>query len=225
MNQESAPGEIILIDKPLGWTSFQAVKKVKWILGAKKCGHAGTLDPLATGLLILCTEKCTKKINEIQDAEKEYTGTIVLGAITPSYDLETEPEEKRATTEITLDKIEALLPEFRGEIMQAPPLFSAIKVEGKRAYKLARQGVDHKLEKRMVTIRELEIISFENPVLKFRVTCSKGTYIRSLAHDIGQRLGCGGYLSELRRTRIGDYMVENAVLPTEVKKPLLSGNE
>jgi tRNA pseudouridine55 synthase len=222
--EEGKPGEILLVDKPLGWTSFQAVKKVKWQVGAKKAGHAGTLDPLATGLLIICTEKYTKKISEIQDAEKEYTGTLTLGATTPSFDLETEPQEHLPFEHITLEMAQAILPEFIGEIWQAPPLFSAIKVEGKRAYKLARQGVDHKLEKRLVLIKELEITEFAPPELSFRVVCGKGTYIRSLANDIGQKLGCGAYLSALRRTRIGQFGVDNALLPTEFEKRQNSGN-
>lgn len=217
MNQQEAPkGEIILIDKPLGWTSFQAVKKVKWLIKAKKVGHAGTLDPLATGLLILCTEKKTKEIESIQAQEKEYTGTITLGATTPSYDLETEPNVFFPTSHITLELVQATLSQFIGEISQIPPLFSAIKVDGKRAYTMARSGSDHELKPRTIHIREFEITRFEMPEIDFRVCCSKGTYIRSLAFDFGKAIGSGGYLSALRRTKIGPYSVENAVEPQNV---------
>lgn len=217
MNQVAKPGEIILVDKPLGWTSFQAVKKVKWLKKAKKAGHAGTLDPLASGLLIICTERSTKKINLIQDAEKEYTGTITIGAVTPSYDLETDPVDFTDYSHVTPDVLNSLIPGFVGVVMQAPPLFSAIKVDGKRAYKLAREGVAHALEKRPVIIRELEFTRFEAPEVDFRVVCGKGTYIRSLAHDIGQKLGCGAYLSALRRTRIGEYLVSDAKTPKDME--------
>lgn len=217
MSQQEAPkGEIILIDKPLGWTSFQAVKKVKWLIKAKKVGHAGTLDPLATGLLILCTEKKTKEIESIQAQEKEYTGTITLGATTPSYDLETEPNVFFPTSHITLELVQATLSQFIGEISQIPPLFSAIKVDGKRAYTMARSGSDHELKPRTIHIREFEITRFEMPEIDFRVCCSKGTYIRSLAFDFGKAIGSGGYLSALRRTKIGPYSVENAVEPQNV---------
>lgn len=217
MSQQEAPkGEIILIDKPLGWTSFQAVKKVKWLIKAKKVGHAGTLDPLATGLLILCTEKKTKEIESIQAQEKEYTGTITLGATTPSYDLETEPNEFFPTSHITPELVQATLGKFIGEISQIPPLFSAIKVDGKRAYTMARSGSDHELKPRTIHIREFEITRFEIPEIDFRVCCSKGTYIRSLAFDFGKALGSGGYLSALRRTKIGAFSVENAVEPQNV---------
>jgi tRNA pseudouridine55 synthase len=214
--QEAPKGEIILIDKPLGWTSFQAVKKVKWLIKAKKVGHAGTLDPLATGLLILCTEKKTKEIESIQAQEKEYTGTITLGATTPSYDLETEPNVFFPTSHITLELVQATLSQFIGEISQIPPLFSAIKVDGKRAYTMARSGSDHELKPRTIHIREFEITRFEMPEIDFRVCCSKGTYIRSLAFDFGKAIGSGGYLSALRRTKIGPYSVENAVEPQNV---------
>jgi tRNA pseudouridine55 synthase len=224
LNQEVKPGEVLLVDKPLGWTSFQAVKKVKWLVGAKKAGHAGTLDPLASGLLIICTEKSTKKISDIQDAEKEYTGTITIGATTPSYDLETDPVGLLPFAHITRETLEAILPEFLGEVWQAPPLFSAIKVEGKRAYNLARKGVDHQLKKRPVQIHELEITAYSLPEIHFRVVCGKGTYIRSLANDIGARLGCGGYLSALRRTRIGAYHVKDALEPAEFEKRTDAGN-
>ncbi len=220
MSQLEAPkGEIILIDKPLGWTSFQAVKKVKWLLKAKKVGHAGTLDPLATGLLILCTEKKTKEIESIQAQEKEYTGTITVGATTPSYDMETEPNQVFPIEHITQELIQNTIPQFIGDITQIPPLFSAIKVDGKRAYTLARSGSDHELKSRIIHIREFEITRVELPEIDFRVCCSKGTYIRSLAFDFGKALGSGAYLSALRRTKIGPYSVENAVEPQNVIPP------
>lgn len=217
MSQIEAPkGEVILIDKPYGWSSFQAVKKVKWLIKAKKVGHAGTLDPLATGLLILCTEKKTKDIESIQAQEKEYTGTITVGATTPSYDLETEPNEFFAFDHITTETIENAIPQFLGEISQIPPLFSAIKVDGKRAYTMARNGSDHELKSRIVHIREFEITRIALPEIDFRVSCSKGTYIRSLAYDFGRALGSGAHLSALRRTKIGNYCVEDAVEPQAV---------
>lgn len=220
MSQLEAPkGEIILIDKPYGWTSFQAVKKVKWLLKAKKVGHAGTLDPLATGLLILCTEKKTKEIESIQAQEKEYTGTITVGATTPSYDMETEPNHFFPFEHINDELIQHTIPRFLGDITQIPPLFSAIKVDGKRAYTLARSGSDHELKSRVVNIREFEITRVELPEIDFRVCCSKGTYIRSLAFDLGKALGSGAYLSALRRTKIGQYSVENAVEPQLVVPP------
>ncbi len=222
MSQIEAPkGEILLIDKPYGWSSFQAVKKVKWLLKAKKVGHAGTLDPLATGLLILCTEKKTKEIESIQGQEKEYTGTITVGATTPSYDMETEPNQTFPFDHITLELINETLPKFIGDISQIPPLFSAIKVDGKRAYTLARQGSDHELKSRIINIREFEITRFELPEIDFRVCCSKGTYIRSLAFDFGKALGSGAYLSALRRTKIGNYSVENAIEPQNVQPPIV----
>ena len=222
MSQLEAPkGEILLIDKPYGWSSFQAVKKVKWLLKAKKVGHAGTLDPLATGLLILCTEKKTKEIESIQGQEKEYTGTITVGATTPSYDMETEPNQTFPFDHITLELINETLPKFIGDISQIPPLFSAIKVDGKRAYTLARQGSAHELKSRIINIREFEITRIELPEIDFRVCCSKGTYIRTLAFDFGKALGSGAHLSALRRTKIGNYSVENAIEPQNVQPPIV----
>lgn len=222
MSQQEAPkGEILLIDKPYGWSSFQAVKKVKWLLKAKKVGHAGTLDPLATGLLILCTEKKTKDIESIQGQEKEYTGTITVGATTPSYDMETEPNQIFPFEHITPELIQETLPKFIGDISQIPPLFSAIKVDGKRAYTMARQGSDHELKSRIINIREFEITRIDLPEIDFRVSCSKGTYIRSLAFDFGKALGSGAYLSALRRTKIGNYSVEDAVEPQNVQPPIV----
>lgn len=222
MSQPEVPqGEILLIDKPYGWTSFQAVKKVKWLLKAKKVGHAGTLDPLATGLLILCTEKKTKEIESIQAQEKEYTGTITVGATTPSYDMETEPNENFPFDHITQELIDKTLPQFIGDISQIPPLFSAIKVDGKRAYTLARQGSDHELKSRIIHVREFEITRLELPEIDFRVSCSKGTYIRSLAFDFGKALGSGAYLSALRRTKIGNYSVLDGVEPQNVTPKII----
>ncbi|MBG42729.1 MAG: tRNA pseudouridine(55) synthase TruB [Aequorivita sp.] len=210
-------GQVILIDKPLEWTSFQAVNKVRWLIrksfGIKKIkvGHAGTLDPLATGLLIICTGKFTKKIDTFQAQEKEYTGTFSLGATTPSYDLETEIDQTFDISEITSEKIKKATQQFLGEIQQQPPVFSALKKEGKRLYEFARSGEEVEIPFRTVTISEFEITKVELPNIDFRVVCSKGTYIRSLAHDFGKALNNGAHLSALRRTKIGEFSVENAV--------------
>jgi len=208
-----AKGEILLINKPYGWSSFQAVKKIKYVTKAKKVGHAGTLDPLASGLLIICTEQQTKGIQAIQDAEKEYEGTIVLGATTPSYDMETEPNATFPVLHITPEMIHSTTAQFLGPIEQIPPLFSAIKVDGKRAYTLARQGDATVLKSRIISIYEFEITRIEMPEVDFRVKCSKGTYIRSLAFDFGKALQSGGYLSRLVRTQIGEHRIENSVTP------------
>ncbi len=212
------PGEILLINKPYGWTSFQVVKKIKWVTRAKRVGHAGTLDPLATGLLLVCTEGSTRKIQELQDQEKEYTGTITLGNTTPSYDLETEANAFFPTEHITESKILEKTADFTGVISQLPPVFSAIKVDGKRAYKLAREGVATEMKPREITIKEFEITKIALPEIQFRVVCSKGTYIRSLAHDFARALGSGGHLSALCRTRIGEHSLENAVTPKEMEE-------
>lgn len=212
------PGEILLIHKPYGWTSFQAVKKVKWVTKAKRVGHAGTLDPLATGLLLVCTEGSTRKIQELQDQEKEYTGTITLGHTTPSYDLETEANAFFPTEHITEAQILEKTTDFTGVISQLPPVFSAIKVDGKRAYKLAREGVATEMKPREITIKEFEITRIAIPDIHFRVVCSKGTYIRSLANDFAHALGSGGHLSALCRTRIGEHRLENAVTPKELEE-------
>ena len=206
-----AEGKMLLIDKPFKWTSFDAVAKIRSLIRIKKVGHAGTLDPLATGLLIICTGKFTKKINEYMAQEKEYTGTITLGATTPTYDLESEPENFKDYAHLTIEKLVGATKNFIGEIMQLPPAHSAIKVDGKPLYKSARKGVEVKIEPRKVFIKEFEITKIELPVVYFRVVCSTGTYIRSLAFDYGDRLGCGAYLSSLRRTRIGEYMVDDAM--------------
>ena len=216
-------GQVLLIDKPLDWTSFDVVRKLRRLVKTKKIGHAGTLDPLATGLLILCTGKFTKRINEYMAREKEYTGTITLGASTPTYDLESEPEPKKAPDFVTPALVtEVISAQFTGDIMQVPPAHSAIKIGGKRVYELARKGKEVKLEPRPVVIKEFEITDFRLPVLSFRVVCSTGTYIRSLANDLGAVLGCGGYLSGLRRTRIGEFGVEQA-LTMEAAEAYING--
>ncbi|SEW55495.1 tRNA pseudouridine(55) synthase TruB [Chitinophaga arvensicola] len=202
-------GAVILINKPLTWTSFDVVRKIRNITKAK-IGHAGTLDPLATGLLICCTGKMTKKINEYQAQEKEYTGTFTLGATTPTFDKESEPENFKDTSHLDETAILAATAPFIGEIMQLPPIHSAIKQNGKPIYLLARKGVDVKVEPRKLTISEFEITKIEMPVVHFRVVCSTGTYIRSLANDYGAQLGCGAYLSSLCRTRIGAFSLSDA---------------
>lgn len=222
-------GQIILIDKPLTWSSFQAVNKLKYILKRKynlpkkfKIGHAGTLDPLATGLLIICTGKFTKKITEIQAQTKEYTGTITVGATTPSYDLETEVDSNFPINHIDEELIQQTAKNFIGEIDQKPPVFSAIKKDGKRLYEHARAGEEVEIQSRKTTIYEFEITRIALPEIDFRVQCSKGTYIRSLAFDFGVALKSGAHLTALRRTKIGDYSVENAVTPEIFEKEVLS---
>jgi len=213
-------GQVLLIDKPLTWTSFQAVNKLRWSIRQAfsikkiKVGHAGTLDPLATGLLIICTGKMTKQINTFQGQEKEYTGTFTLGSTTPSFDLETEINETFLTEHITEDLIHHTTKQFIGKINQFPPVFSALKKNGKRLYEYARAGEEVEIKSREVEITEFEITSITDLELKFRVVCSKGTYIRSLAHDFGKALNSGAHLSELRRTRIGDFKVDNAITPS-----------
>ncbi len=210
-------GEVLLFDKDLGYTSFDLVQRVRNTLcremGIKKLkvGHAGTLDPLATGLMILCTGKATKLIETFQDREKEYVATIKLGATTPSYDLETEENTKYDTDHVTLALLEPVLEKFKGETDQEPPVFSAVKIKGKRAFDYARKGEEVKLQSKKIVIHKIEVISFELPYLVLRVVCSKGTYIRALARDIGEELKCGAYLTGLRRTKIGEFNVEDAV--------------
>ncbi|NRB84407.1 MAG: tRNA pseudouridine(55) synthase TruB [Winogradskyella sp.] len=212
-------GQVLLIDKPLHWTSFQAVNKLRWAIKQSfkikkiKVGHAGTLDPLATGLLVICTGKMTKQINTFQGQEKEYTGTITIGSTTPSYDLETEINQRFSTTHITEQLIHETTNQFIGTIEQLPPVFSAIKKDGKRLYEFARAGEVVEIKSRQIQISEFEITDINDLEIKFRVVCSKGTYIRSLAHDFGKALNSGAHLSELRRTRIGDFKVENALSP------------
>ncbi|RJE72141.1 tRNA pseudouridine(55) synthase TruB [Reichenbachiella sp. MSK19-1] len=203
-------GEVFLLDKPYEWTSFDVVKKVRNRLRIKKVGHAGTLDPLATGLLIVCAGKATKKINEFQDLGKSYTGALVLGKTTPSIDLETEFDSESDYSHITTSEIQAAADELTGDIMQVPPIYSAIKIDGERAYKIARRKEEAKLDPRPVSVPKFIIDASNLPEVKFEIDCSKGTYIRSLVRDLGEALGCGAYMSELRRTAIGDHRVEDA---------------
>jgi len=210
-------GQVILIDKPLNWTSFQVVNKVRWLIrkhyGLKKLkvGHAGTLDPLATGLLILCTGAMTKSIEEFQGQEKKYSGRLKLGATTPSYDLETQINATFKYEHITEEMLYGALPQFTGTILQKPPIFSAIKKDGKRLYSLAREGKTTELPEREITIKEFALSAVELPDVEFNVRCSKGTYIRSLAHDFGAALDSGAHLTALRRTAIGSYDVAQAI--------------
>ncbi|WP_412986884.1 tRNA pseudouridine(55) synthase TruB [Pontimicrobium sp. IMCC45349] len=215
--EEFKEGQVLLIDKPLNWTSFQVVNKLRWKIRKTfnikkiKVGHAGTLDPLATGLLVICTGKMTKQINTFQAQIKEYTGTIVLGSTTPSYDLETEIDKTYPTNHITNELIHETTEQFIGDISQYPPVFSAIKKEGKRLYEFARAGEEVEIKPRTITINEFEITNIDGLNVDFRVVCSKGTYIRSLAHDFGKALQSGSHLSALRRTKIGDFNVKNAI--------------
>jgi len=209
--QEFADGKLLLINKPLHWTSFDIIRKLRSLLRIKKIGHAGTLDPLATGLVIVCTGKFTKKINEYMAQEKEYTGHFTLGAVTPSYDLETEPERVKDYSFITPEMLEATTHKFIGEIKQLPPIYSAIKKDGVRLYELARKGEEIELQTRKVFIKDFIITNIKLPVVEFKVTCSTGTYVRSLANDFGAELGCGAYLSSLCRMRIGEFNLGEAV--------------
>ena len=212
-------GQMILIDKPLEWTSFQVVNKLRWGIRRKykikkiKVGHAGTLDPLASGLLIVCTGKFTKTIEKLQAERKEYTGTITLGATTPSYDMETEINQTFPITHICNADVQKATELFLGEIQQIPPLYSAIKKDGVRLYELARKGESKVVPPRIINIYEFEIVKIELPKVEFRVVCSKGTYIRSLANDFGKALNSGAHLSSLRRTKSGDHLVDNATDP------------
>lgn len=217
-------GRVLLINKPLYWTSFDVVRKIRHLTMTKKVGHAGTLDPLATGLLIVCTGKFTRKINEYMAQEKEYTGTITLGAITPTYDLESEPQNFISYQHLTLEDLQQAAKGFTGAIMQTPPIHSAIKKDGKRVYELARRGEDVKLEPRPVTISEFSIVKVELPVIHFKVVCTTGTYIRSLANDLGEALNVGGYLSSLCRTRIGEYTLADAITIEQLEDELKSKN-
>lgn len=210
MEEVTQPGQVLLINKPLTWTSFDVVKKLRYKLKTKKIGHAGTLDPLATGLLIVCSGKMTKKINDFMGMEKEYTGTLVLGQTTPSYDLETEPTAAVDITHLQPAQILDITTKFLGTIEQTPPLHSAIKINGKRAYEHARAGEEVELKKRLVEIKEFEITHIALPRVEFRVVCSKGTYIRSLARDVGEALGVGAYLAALCRTRIGEFRLADS---------------
>ena len=209
-------GQVLLIDKPLTWTSFQVVNKLRWEISQRfdikkiKVGHAGTLDPLATGLLIICTGKQTKQIDTYQGQVKEYTGTFTLGGTTPSYDLETEINNTFPTAHITEELLHETTKQFVGEIQQKPPIFSAIKKDGKRLYELARKGETIEIKERTVTVSSFEITKIKLPEVEFRIICSKGTYIRSIAFDYGKALNSGGYLSALRRTKIGNFSVDDA---------------
>ena len=209
-------GCLIAVDKPTDWTSFDVVNKLRWTLrnytGEKKIkvGHSGTLDPLATGLLLICTGKWTKRLAELQGLDKAYTGTMKLGQTTPSYDAETAPDSEAPIEHITEDEIIQAARQFVGSIDQLPPMYSALKVQGKPLYKLARKGKEVEVEPRKVRIESFEILEYSPPVAGFSVKCSKGTYIRSLAHDLGKQLGCGAHLVSLRRTQIGSYRLEDA---------------
>ena len=210
-------GRVLLINKPLRWTSFDVVNKLRFRLKTKKIGHAGTLDPLATGLLIICVGKMTKRIDEFMGLEKEYTGKFVLGKTTPSLDLETEVSEVKDISALTNEKIKEATRPFIGTISQLPPLHSAIKIGGKRAYEFARKGREIQLEPREVQIREFEVTSINLPEVSFRIVCSKGTYIRSIARDFGNALNVGAYLSALCRTRIGTFMLSDALEVEQVE--------
>ncbi|MFC5681837.1 tRNA pseudouridine(55) synthase TruB [Flavobacterium sp. MAHUQ-51] len=227
--EEYLEGQVLLIDKPLKWSSFQAVNKLKYLLINKvglpkkfKIGHAGTLDPLATGLLLICTGKFTKRIAELQGQAKEYTGTFYIGATTPSYDLETEIDANFPTAHIDEALIHETVKQFLGEIDQKPPIFSAIKKDGKRLYEHARAGEEVEIASRKTTIHEFEITRIALPEIDFRVVCSKGTYIRSLAYDFGKALNSGSHLTVLRRTKIGDYDVKNAIDITLFEESIIS---
>ncbi len=208
-------GEIIGIDKPLGWTSFDAVKRIRGAIQRRmhvkkfKVGHAGTLDPLATGVLIICTGRATRRISALQEGMKEYVAEITLGATTPSFDLETKIDATYPYEHVTRELVESVLPRFTGHVMQVPPVFSAVKIDGKRAYSFARKGKDVELKAKSLEIREIEILNFESPILTLRILCSKGTYIRALARDLGEALDTGAHLTALRRTRVGDITIDN----------------
>lgn len=227
-SEEFQSGQVLLIDKPLNWTSFQAVNKLRWEIRQAfnikkiKVGHAGTLDPLATGLLVVCTGKMTKQIDTFQGQIKEYTGTFVLGGTTPSYDLETEINETFPTKHITDDLIHEATSQFIGEIQQFPPVFSALKKDGKRLYEFARAGEAVEIPSRTVNVSEFEITGINDLNINFRVVCSKGTYIRSLANDFGKALNSGAHLSALRRTKIGDFNVEDGISPEKFIEQLSS---
>lgn len=203
-------GKTILIDKSLDWSSFDVVKKLKFLIKCKKIGHAGTLDPLATGLLIICTGKNTKKINDIQNLSKTYTGNFTIGSTTPSHDLETEINMTKSIENISKKMIENVAQTFLGVQLQKPPKFSAVKVKGERAYKLARENKKFILKEKEIEITKFQIVDIKSSVISFEIKCSKGTYIRSIARDFGNKLGCGAYLSNLRRTKIGDFDVNSA---------------
>ncbi|WP_297337406.1 tRNA pseudouridine(55) synthase TruB [Algoriphagus sp.] len=210
MMQEEPYGEFFLVNKPFEWTSFDAVKKIRNALKVKKVGHAGTLDPLATGLLIICAGRMTKQIDAFMGLEKEYTGTFKIGETTESFDLEKPVQFVADPSHITQEQVEKAIEKLTGQIQQIPPMHSAIKVDGKRVYESARAGKTVKMEARSVFVREFELLKFENDEISFRISCSKGTYIRSLARDLGELLGVGAYMSSLCRTRIGEHLLSNA---------------
>jgi len=210
-------GKVLLLDKPIGWTSFDLVKKVRNLTRVIKVGHAGTLDPLATGLMIVCTGKFTKSIDAYMGMQKEYTGTMVLGATTPTYDLESEPENFKSTEALSKEDIQKATLPFIGEIFQMPPQHSAIKKDGRRLYESARLGIEVKVDPRKVTIESFEITKIDLPQVEFKVVCSTGTYIRSLVKDFGEALGVGAYMSALRRTRIGDFTIQDARLWQDIE--------
>ena len=226
--QDYKDGQIILIDKPLQWTSFQIVNKLRWLIRKNfnikkiKVGHAGTLDPLATGLLVICTGKFTKRIEEFQGQVKEYTGTLKLGETTPSYDLETEVDQTFSIAHVSEEMIQNATDRFIGEIEQYPPVFSALKKDGKRLYEYAREGESIEISARKIIIKEFEITKIKLPEVDFRVVCGKGTYIRSLAHDFGKALGSGAHLTVLRRTKTGSFLIENATTVAAFENQLQS---
>jgi tRNA pseudouridine55 synthase len=220
MDTQEDSGRLLLINKPLGWTSFDVVNKLRYRLKIKKIGHAGTLDPLATGLLIICTGKMTKRIEEFMGLEKEYTGKFVLGKSTPSHDLETEISEEKDISSLTADQVRGATYSLTGPIRQLPPAHSAIRVGGKRAYQFARKGQEIELKHRDVEVKEFEITHINLPDAGFRIVCSKGTYIRSIARDFGQALGVGAYLTDLCRTRIGNFRLEDALSIDQVSPPV-----
>jgi tRNA pseudouridine55 synthase len=204
-------GKVLLLDKPLRWTSFKMIRRVRGLTFVQKVGHAGTLDPLATGLLIICTGKCTKQINDYMGMDKEYTGTLVLGATTATFDLESEPENFKSIEGISTEQIQEATTRFMGDILQLPPQHSAIKKDGVRLYETARQGIEVKVDPRKITIHTFEITKIDLPNIEFRVVCSTGTYIRSLVNDFGAALGVGAYMSALKRTKIGDFDIKDAI--------------
>jgi tRNA pseudouridine55 synthase len=225
-NTDFLEGEILLFNKPLYWTSFDLVGKVRNLIRKAydikkiKVGHAGTLDPLASGLMIICTGKATKKISELQNHDKEYIATFCLGATTPSFDLETEIDARHDTSEINKEAVVEALASFIGEQQQVPPIYSAKNIDGKRAYEYARKGIDIKMEPKTVYFRSIELVDFSMPHVKVKMLCSKGTYIRSFARDLGVKLGCGAHLSSLERTIVGKYSVDNAMVIEDFEKML-----
>ncbi len=223
--QRIRQGDIILVNKPAGWTSYKVVDKIKRWFKVKKAGHAGTLDPFAEGLLIIATGKKTKELSKITELDKEYEGVMELGAVTPSYDPETEIIERKPVDGITEEIIRENVKNFIGEIEQIPPMYSAVKHKGKPLYKLARKGIEIERKPKKVKIFDFQILEVKLPEVRFRVRCSKGTYVRTLVHDFGQKLGCGAYLKSLVRTRIGNYKLEDAFTIDELKKISLEGKD